>query len=349
MWPFKKREQRDDSYTDTLIQTIVANAGGNALITPTATGALESAAGLVARSFAGATVDAPDSYSAALSPAFLSLIGRSLMRYGELVFYVNTRGGALHLTPASTHDVSGDSEPDTWTYELHMAGPSRYWSIDHVSADSVLHFMLQRDPARPWRGVGPIESASLAGRLSSTTIAALADEASGPRGTLLPIPADGEDDTVTALKADIRNLKGQTAIVESTGSAAWGDSEAARAGQGWQPTRLGANPPTGLVNLLEAARIEILSACGVPIGLFSDSDGTAQRESFRRYLHSTLTPIARIVEAELSAKLEAPIRLNLDGLFASDLSGRARGFQSLVHGGLSVDKAAALAGLMESE
>ena len=44
-----------------------------------------------------------------------------------------------------------------------------------------------------------------------------------------------------------------------------------------------------------------------------------------------------------------PISLSFDGLFAADLAGRARAFQSLVNGGMDVAKAAALAGLMQAE
>jgi hypothetical protein len=36
-------------------------------------------------------------------------------------------------------------------------------------------------------------------------------------------------------------------------------------------------------------------------------------------------------------------------MFASDLSGRARAFQSMVGGGMDVSKAAALAGLMDAD
>ena len=348
-WPWSKRETRDSSYTDTLIQTILSTATGASIATPTATGALESAAGLVARSFAGATVQAPASMALAISPAFLSLVGRSLIRYGELAVYVHVRNGTLRLTPAASHDVKGDSDPETWTYELHLAGPSRYWSVDHVPAESVLHFRYQVDPGRPWRGIGPIESASLAGKLSSATISALADEAGGPRGQLLPIPVDGQDPTVASLKADIRTLAGKLAIVESAGAAGWGDADGGKGATGWDPKRIGADPPAAMVQLLEAARLEVLSACGVPPSLFLDSDGTGQRESFRRFLHTTLQPLARIVERELSDKLEADVRLNLDGLFAADLSGRARAFQSLVGGGMDLAKAAGLAGVMESE
>ena len=52
---------------------------------------------------------------------------------------------------------------------------------------------------------------------------------------------------------------------------------------------------------------------------------------------------------ELSSKLDRTITLNFDRLFAADLSGRARAFQSMVGGGMDVSKAAALAGLMAEE
>ena len=49
-----------------------------------------------------------------------------------------------------------------------------------------------------------------------------------------------------------------------------------------------------------------------PLALFlSSADGTAQRESFRRFLHTTLQPLARIVQAELSEKLEGEVKLDL--------------------------------------
>ncbi|MDE0455923.1 MAG: hypothetical protein OXI15_01400 [Chromatiales bacterium] len=81
--------------------------------------------------------------------------------------------------------------------------------------------------------------------------------------------------------------------------------------------------------------------------LVEASEGTGAREAFRRFLHATIAPAARLVELELSAKLEEDVKLDFPGLMASDLSGRARAFQSLVSGGMEVAKAAALAGLME--
>ena len=85
-------------------------------------------------------------------------------------------------------------------------------------------------------------------------------------------------------------------------------------------------PPAAEVELLARAFTEALSACGVPPTLFSDrSDGTAQRESFRRYLHSTLDPIAKLISAELSTKLETEVDVDLSAIHAADVQGRARG------------------------
>ena len=93
----------------------------------------------------------------------------------------------------------------------------------------------------------------------------------------------------------------------------------------------------------------MLAACGTPPALFDDSDGTAQRESFRRYLTLTVQPIAKILERELSVKLEAEVSLNFDGLYAHDLQGRATSFQKLVAGGVPVTEALITSGLIIGE
>ena len=96
---------------------------------------------------------------------------------------------------------------------------------------------------------------------------------------------------------------------------------------------------------------DIAAAAGVPPPLLSGlSDGTARRESFRFFLHTSVQPLAALILPELREKLDEPtLTLSFDRLFAGDLSGRARAFQSMVGGGMDVTKAAQLAGLMESE
>ena len=343
-------ERRESSYTDALVQSILqAAGGGGSFAAPAATGALEACSSIVARCFAAASIEGPERFRQALTPAVLSMIGRALIRSGEILYSIDTQGGRFSLLPCSSFDVTGGAFPESWRYRLSLSGPTQIITLHPVPAAGVVHVRLQSDPERPWRGVGPLQSARLAGRLSAEVSAALADESSGPRGYLLPIPVDGSDPSVEELKGDIRTLGGSIATVESQGAGWAADGGSTRPHRDWHPVRLGADPPTAVVTLAENASRAVFAACGIPYSLVVDSIGTGQRESYRRLLHSTIVPMARVVEAELSAKLGASIRLNFDSLFAGDLSGRARAFQSLVKGGMDLSKAAALAGLMESE
>ena len=217
-WPFgNKLETRaaESSYTDVLIAALVSRAQGRTLALPSATAALEACTGTVGRGFAASEVSGPDSLTRALTPSLMEMIGRSLIRRGELVLLIDTQAGMLRLIPAETHDVEGGPYPETWEYRLTLGGPSRTVTHDFVPSTSVLHFRYAPDPSPPWRGNGPIEVANLAGRLSAETVRALAEESSGPVGRLLGIPVDGADATVEGLKADIKNAAGRVALLET--------------------------------------------------------------------------------------------------------------------------------------
>ena len=95
--------------------------------------------------------------------------------------------------------------------------------------------------------------------------------------------------------------------------------------------------------------LEVLAACGIPPAMFQKASDSGQREAYRRWVALVVQPLARLLQFELSSKLEVDIGIDLAGLWSHDLSGRARAFQSMVGGGLDVAKAAALSGLMESE
>ena len=194
LWPFGKLETRQTSYTDTLIAALVSRVAGKTLAIPGAIGALEACAGTVGRSFMAAEVNARPAVVGALTPQCLEMIGRGLIRRGEAVFQIDSTGGMLRFLPAQSWSVTGGPLPETWEYRLTLGGPSRTLTYDLIPSTSVLHFRYAADPSEPWRGNGPIDVASLTGRLSANTINQLADEASGPVGRLLGIPKDGEDD-----------------------------------------------------------------------------------------------------------------------------------------------------------
>ncbi len=339
-WPWQKRETRS-TYTDAIIAALVGRASGDDA-NASATAALEACSGFVGRAFAAAEVSGPDYARAVLDPACLGLIGRSLIRRGEIVFLIRVQGGSLRLLPASSHDVRGDPDPSTWDYRVNLAGPESQYTLDRARSEGVVHCRYAFDVDAPWKGHGPIQIAALAGKLSAETAAALADESSGPRGSFLPTPVDGHDDTVTSLKADIRTAAGKMLITES------GDWESADPGKmtPWEQKRFGASPPAALTALLKQSSHEVMAACGLTPALFDESDGTSKREGYRQALHSVVAPLGRMVADELSRKLEAEIRLDWTELRAADIAGRARAFQSLVGGGMDVATAAAQSGLM---
>ena len=344
-WPWGRTERRESSYTDLRVQAAVSRASGTTAATVGATAALEACSGAVARAFAAADVSGGTFARAALTPACLSFIGRTIIRRGEAVLAIDA--GAMRLVPSSSWDVQGEVDESSWTYRANLSAPSAVVTRSYPG-DGIVHVRYSVDPERPWCGIGPLQAAALAGRLSANVSKALADESGTTTGYVLPLPVDGEDPTVAALKTDLRTSDGGLHLVESVKTMHVGAPGSAPAAD-WKAQRLGPNPPAGEVSLLDSAFREVCAAVGVPVAMFTDSDGTGQRESFRRFLHLCVAPLGRIVEAELSAKLDGDVTLSFDRLFAGDLSGRARAFQSLVGGGMDPAKAAALAGLMESE
>ena len=279
-WPCagKKLETRaDSSFTDALIASITANAGGQNTAFPTATAALEAASGFAGRAFAAAEITAADSIVAALDPPMMAMIGRALIRRGEIVLLIRVdseRG--LTLLPCHSHDVKGGPDPATWVYRCTVGGPERTLTFGQTPAEGVVHLRYAVDPERPWRGYGPLQVAQLAGRLSAETVSALADEVSGPRGTLLGIPVDGADSTVDDLRNDIAKLKGKTALWQS---GDW-DNEGTGAKAGLGTVRLGADPPSALVELHARATQEIYASCGLNPSIFESGTGTQARESY---------------------------------------------------------------------
>ena len=164
----------------------------------------------------------------------------------------------------------------------------------------------------------------------------------------MAVPQDGGDgtegDPLAQLKADIGAARGKAVLTETT-AAGWGEGRTAAPMSDWKPQRLGPNPPVGMVAVADAAFARMLATCGTSIALFGDSDGTSQREALRRWHMNTVRPLARIMEHELSTKLETPVRLKFDG-YPLDLAGRAQAFQKLVAGGVAVNEALVVSGLL---
>ena len=136
-------------------------------------------------------------------------------------------------------------------------------------------------------------------------------------------------------------------MLTETTAAGWGEGRMAAPQADWQPRRVGANPPPVLPTLRGDAYDAVLAACGVPPDLARISTAQGQREAFRRFLTTGLEPVGELVAAELAAKLDTPgVRFDFTGTYAHDLAGRAQAFKAMAAGGMDVNRALELSGLM---
>ena len=356
MWPFSKKiETREASYPyeGLILNAIVAQANGG-IVTSAGLGALEVACGLWSRAFAGCTVEASERIQQAVTPSVLSLIARNLIAKGEDVHSIYVEDGQLELIPCGSWSVTGGWHEETWIYRTNLIGPSENVS-SFTPSDAVVHCRYSVDSQRPWLGVGPLNWGSLTTTLAANLENRLGQESNTPVGQLLPIPLDSppnEDGTpspLDQLRKDIGNLRGQAVLLETT-SAGFGEGRQASPQSDWATKRLGANIPTSSVELRRDVFESILSQCGIPPGLASgEGSSQGQRESFRQFIFSSVEPIAKIIEAELSKKLEDDIKLNFSNTYAADIAARSSAFKKLVESGMSIEKAAGISGLLTLE
>ena len=253
----------------------------------------------------------------------------------------------MDLLPASSWDVTGGANPQSWIYRVTLAGPSTL-TTRNLPASGVLHFQYARSPIQPWRGLSPLARAKATGRIAANLELRMGEEVGGRSGSLLPVPGDPGDSRFDGLKADLGNLRGNTAMVPSlTGGMEQGPGSGANR-QDWKPVRFGADPPEALNDIRTATGRAILAACGVPVSLADPGNaaGQALREALRQFLHLSILPLAAGVAFELSAKLEIPgLALSFRRLQAADIMSKSRAYGSLVKAEMDKARAEKFAGL----
>ena len=341
-------ETRDSTsgYTDALVSLIVNMAAGKVSIADLQTsGAVEVAAGVIGRAFASAQVETTNgAIAGALSPATLAHIGRALIRAGECVLVIAPSArGNLSLIPAWAWDISGGVRRESWRYRLDMSAPNGTAQMT-LPYEGVIHAQYAYAPEQAWRGLSPMEIARQAGRLDAEINEALADESSMPRGGILALPQQPDDDSTSKLETTLGALRGKIMMAESMAStAAGGYQEAPK--EDWGIKRVGADYPDAMVTLRRDADELILGICGVPIEFLKSADGSALREAYRRMLFGTIQPLGAIVAQELTEKLETPISFSWNELRAADRASGARAYKALKETGMDDGQALALSGL----
>ena len=348
--PFLNRiEKRAEDYTEAIIAQLIDTADTS--VTPSgSTAAEEVAIGLWGRAFASAKVSPSGPIADALTPTgpiadaltptVLQMVGRNLAEYGESVWEIEVEGGELHLEHASDYTIQGMRE---WMYDLSISYPDGIVTRT-LPAARVLHVRYAEDGDQPWKGIGPFQQASTTRRLNANLETRLAEESSAKSGYLIPVP-----DVTAALQGDLNKLKGKSVLVKSTADG-WDDTTQAPKGD-FESRRIGFNPPQTIKPLRDDVGRALLASAGVPSALLGNAGSSDTREGYRQFLHGTIQPIAKLILGELRYKLDRPdLSLDFDDLMASDIAGRARAFGVMVStGGMELERAAALSGLLAAE
>ena len=349
MWPFKAKVETRASATEMAIQSAM-NAAGNVQPTPAATAAAALAAGMMGRGFAAADV-APSEERTGLTPTVMRDIGQALIYHGEYLAVIFVIGGRVVLQQASSWDVNGTSiDPMAWRYTVDLPTPDGQITSS-VPAEGVIHIRIGTDPASPWRGVSPLVAAGHTAAAHAAADLMLRDELNGPHWYALPLPiSDMGEERINSIASDMATKRGRTRIVPSA-LKDWSSGERMGGGEGWTPKRIGADPPSSVIDLRDRTYVEVLAACGIPATLFAIAQGTGQaaREAVRLLIHTTLGPLGKVVADECSAKLDTAVSFDFDALASIDLLGRARSFQSMVAAGVPVEQAVRTAGLVVGE
>ena len=233
-------------------------------------------------------------------------------------------------------------------YRLRVNAPKSHVTLTAPAAD-VLHVRYSSRATAPARGISPLALAASTGDLFASLERSLGYEAATAVAFAIPLPDDtpeerddsdgtvsGEADAVIGVRdysKIVREAKGRIIFPRTTADAH--ETESRAPARDWDPARLGPDPPMTLVHLRQHVENSILTVYGVPVSLGPQglSDGTMARESIRRFWTTTIRPLSRLFEDELSRVLERPIRLRWPQEAHVDVAAKARALKILLADG----------------
>lgn len=335
MWPFDRKEtdapeQRNYTAAVTELTSGASTTGQESPI------AMVLAAGYVLRAFASATVSGAS--ATLFDEERAANMAYELLTNGETIWHV--RNGVLN-------HVQSYSVLSNGSYQVSGA---QALGADLTQATVRPGDILHARYVKNYRDLRGRSLTALAPNVVDTVVKlekSFSAEMNAPTGYVLPIPTDGDDDTVTQLKEDLAALQGRILLMKtSTGGWDAGRTNAPR--KEYELQRIGADIPDGNVALYKTLNEFLFAMLGIPNDLVNAQNAAGQREAWRRFLHSTVQPMAKIISAA-AARINLTVTFDFEGLFASDITGRARAFNSLVQGGMDVEQAATVTGILTEE
>lgn len=311
------------------------------------TGAVAFGLGEISRAFMTAE---PQSMQETLTPAVLSMMARTTMARGNSVWEIASVRGRVTLRPVGEYDIVGGVDPDSWAYRVEYREPRGNEADDEtriraVRADNIVHVRYNPWPERPWVGISPLSECGITSEQLAYIENSLKMDASQPGGGIMPIPDGTTSRQFTQVKTAMSTGKGAITPVETT-SAGFGQGALQAPKNDWAQVRFGAMVPQHNLALRQATNEIILGALGVPPGLLAGEAGM-HREAYRKFWTNTIQPLAKLIEAELSEKLETDISIYLPEVLQSDISARERAWKGFIEGGMEPDDAARVVYLPE--
>lgn len=257
--------------------------------------AIEACVGIWARAFASFEVSVSSSRSPqyikrSISPSMLYMIGSDLLLRGESAWLIEE--GGKYISPASSYNIHGDVNPETWVYTLQLNGPTGNRSESHSGAD-VLHFRINSSALQPWTGRSPL---TIGAKVVSYALEQyLESEVTSCNEQMFIRPESQElvrkDDHIAKMHRQL-----------GTG----GDLRALTKGDPPEYARIKFGPEfnQASVNLRNDLERSIVAAAGIPPGLvLGQGGGTATREDLRRLYAVTIQPISLILQEEFNRKM----------------------------------------------
>lgn len=265
---------------------------------------------------------------------------RDLATYGQTTWYSD---GAGLLRCERSDKIRGG-------FDVMLAARSLGEPAKHKRAldAEVVHVAINADRSRPWEGRSPAflcsDTVTLDAALDAGATSLHAADYLGAEMLFAPArtPAEHKQALQESLFRSLKEGPGKILIGENSGGANNAVDE-------WKKIDLTPDSRKGLVHeLVPITKARIEAAYGVPPLLLNPQAGAASlREAMRAFNFQTLAPLARMLQAEIRAKIAPDAVVDTNDYLAVDAAGRARAIKSYTDTGIPLNVAAAMVGFHE--
>ena len=329
LFGWEMRQLPGDSGTNTYLNDLDTYYGEGQTANPYQTAAVEYSLNEQGRAFMACEMTP---VMPMIGPLELAMIARQLLALGNAVFEIYADPDGIGLLPVATYQVNGGVRPSSWSYTFKQQRPNGEDDLDLDAlptrvrpATGIVHVRYMPRPEAPWRGVSPLIGAGVSAQTLARIESGLSQDANSGSGQILAVPDGATAKQVEQLKNALTTGRGKVSLVE-TSAAGWGQGQQAKPAGDYQQRRFGPEPPATAIDLREKSAAALIAALGAPT---PSAQGAALREGYRHFMANTIASNARLIEQELSRKLERPVSIRFPERIRSDISALSRAYKSM--------------------